>query len=250
MAVDKALNIARNVAAAIGFELPPTLRSNQDPSAQQLLALLNRGGRVLAAKRGPFGESWAELVREHIVETVAGQADYALPQGFSELITDSVWDRSTYRAAPGPLTSQQTQRLRGGLIDTIALTPRYRIQLNEDTHTLRFRLDPVPAGEEEIAFEYISGYWARESESGPISLDRINSDTHIPVFPSHLMELDLEWRSRKSRGLNYRTDIAEFEMERDRLFAQSGGLRDINMSPQSESWLNGVNLPESGFGVV
>ena len=51
------------------------------------------------------------------------------------------------------------------------------------------------------------------------------------------MELDLEWRVRKSQGLNYRTDIAEFEMERDRLFAQSGGLKDVYMAPHYEDTL-------------
>ena len=63
------------------------------------------------------------------------------------------------------------------------------------------------------------------------------------------MELDLEWRVRKSQGLNYRTDIAEFEMERDRLFSQSGGLKDVYMAPHDEDTL-GVNLPESGFGGI
>ena len=118
------LEIAKNVAAAIGFQPPDTLRSNQDPNSRLLLSLINRGGRILAAKRGPFGESWVELTRQHITETVAGQADYALPEGFAGLITDTVWDRSTYREAPGPLTPQQWQRLQGGLIDTVALTPQ------------------------------------------------------------------------------------------------------------------------------
>ena len=248
-ATSTVLEIAKNVAASIGFQPPDTLRSNQDPNSRLLLSLLNRGGRVLAAKRGPFGESWVELTREHITETVAGQADYALPEGFAGLITDTVWDRSTYREAPGPLTPQQWQRLRGGLLDTVALTPRYRVALNEDLGTVRLRLDPVPSGDERIAFEYLSQFWARESPSSPIALDEVSEDGHIPVFPAHLVELDLEWRVRKSQGLNYRTDIAEFEMERDRLFSQSGGLKDVYMAPHNEDTL-GVNIPESGFGGI
>ena len=245
-----ALDIAQNVAAAIGFEVPSTLRSNE-PNARLMLTLLNRGGRVMAAKRGGFGGSWAELTREEVVTTVAGQQDYALPQGFSNLITSTPWDRSTYREAPGPLTPQQYQRLKGGLIDTVALTPRYRVQLNESTQTVRFRIDPIPAeGGDEIAYEYLSKFWARESETSPISLERITEDSSIPVFPGHLVELDLEWRVRKSQGLNYRTDVAEFEMERDRLFALSTGLKDVYMAYSSESTVREANLPESGFGGV
>ena len=246
----KVLEIAQNVAAAIGFQPPDTLRSNQDPNSRLLLSLLNRGCRRMASKRGPFGESWVELTRQHLTETVAGQADYALPEGFANLITDSVWDRSTYREAPGPLTPQQWQRLQGGLIDTVALTPRYRVALNEDLGTVRLRLDPVPSGAEQIAFEYNSLFWGRASAGSPISLEGVSEDGHIPVFPSDLVELDLEWRVRKSQGLNYRTDIAEFEMERDRLFAQSGGLKDVYMAPHIENPLYGANIPETGFGGV
>ena len=205
---------------------------------------------MLAAKRGPFGESWVELTRQHVTETVAGQADYALPEGFAGLITDTVWDRSTYRESPGPLTPQQWQRLKGGLIDTVALTPRYRVALNEDTGTVRLRLDPVPSGDEQIAFEYLSQFWARESTGSPIALEKVSEDGHIPVFPSHLVELDLEWRVRKSQGLNYRTDIAEFEMERDREFAQSGGLKDVYMAPHYEDTLGGLNVPVIDFDGV
>ena len=244
-----ALEIAKNVAASIGFQIPSTLRSNQDPNARLMLTLLNLGCAELASKRGPFGESWTELTREAIITTIAGQRDYPLPQGFSNLITGTAWDRSTYRQAPGPLTPQQYQRLQGGLIDTVALTPRYRLALSEDTHTVRFRLDPVPAGEDDIAFEYLSKFWARESEASPISLEIITDDSQIPVFPPHLVQFDLTWRVRKSQGLNYRTDIAEFEMARDRLFSQSIGLKDVYMT-NIESTLGSGNVPESGFGGV
>ena len=248
--MDTALHIAQRVASMIGFEQPSTLHSTSESNAPLMLALLNRSGQVLASKRGPFGESWPELVKEYIITTTAGVRDYALPQDFANLITESVWDRSTYREAPGPLTPQEYQRLQGGLLDTVALTPRYRLSLNEDTGTVRLKFDPIPSGAEQIAFEYISTSWARESAGSPIALRRLTEDTHLPVFPEHLMELDLEWRVRKSQGLSYRTDIAEFEMERERVFSQKVGLRDVYMAPNYEDILRDGNVPESGFGDV
>ena len=54
---------------------------------------------------------------------------------------------------------------------------------------------------------------------------------------------------RKAQGLSYQTDIAVFEMERDRLFAQSGGLEQpTKWAGASAGLLGGVNIPESGFG--
>ena len=65
----------------------------------------------------------------------------------------------------------------------------------------------------------------------------VSEDGHIPVFSARLVGMDLDWRVRESRGLNYRTRIAEFEMARDRLFAQSGGLRVVYMAPHYEDTL-------------
>lgn len=247
-----ALSICRNVASIVGINPPATIRGNAGNDAAVLLALLNRSGQVLASKRGPFGEGWAELTREYIVETVAGQDSYALPEGFSNILTDSAWDRDTYREAPGPLTPQQYQRLQGGLIDTVALTPRWRIAFNPDSNTRQFRIDPVPADSgERIAFEYVSSFWLRDSVDAPISRDRIALDDQIPVFPAFLMELDLTWRMKNARGLDYRAEIAEFELERDRQFVQNIGPRNVTLFPQAEEDVFlGANVPESGFGGV
>ena len=245
-----AIEIARNVAINIGFEPPDSLKSRQNRASRRLLSLLNRGCKILASKRGAFGQSWPELGRVHVFTTTPGQADYPLPEGYASLINKTVWDRDTYYPLIGPLTPQEFQRIKGGLLESVTLTPRYRLQLSEETQTVRFTLDPIPNGTEEIAFEYLSRFWARASAASPIALDRVTEDVHIPVFPDHLVELDLEWQMRKAQGLSYQTDIAVFEMERDRLFAQSGGTRNIQMGGSVGRALGGVNIPESGFGGV
>ena len=84
-----AISIARNVAASAGFAPPSSLVGTTDDNARILLALLNRGCQILAAKRGPFGESWPELTREHVITTQEGIEWYALPQGFVNLIVDA-----------------------------------------------------------------------------------------------------------------------------------------------------------------
>ena len=81
-----ALEIAKNVAASIGFQVPSTLRSNQDPNARLMLLLVERGVRLWRPNED-LDESWAELTREAIITTIEGQRDYPLPQGFANLIT-------------------------------------------------------------------------------------------------------------------------------------------------------------------
>ena len=223
-----ALQIAENVAAASGFEIPTTLTARTG-SARTLLALMNRGCRVLATKRGSFGETWPELTREHAFTTVAGQEYYPLPQGFSNLLTDTVWDRTTYWPATGPLSPQEWSAIKGSLTSTTALAPRYRIVFDVDRDERAIRLDPVPGEGEILAFEYLSTLWARESAAAPITLDAIAADSHVPIFPAHLVELDLDWRVRQSQGRDYRATVAEFELQRDRLFSQAVGLRTLSL---------------------
>ena len=241
-----ALAIAQNVAASVGFQPPDTLAQSADPNASLMRVLLNRGCQVLAGKRGPFGECWPELTREGVLTTVDGQEWYAVPQGFVSLIDGTMWDRQQYREAAGSLTPQEWARVKGGLVGTTALTPRYRVAFDVDGNRRAIRLDPVPAATgETLAFEYLSRYWARASEASAVALDEITADSHVPVFPRHLVELDLEWRVRKAQGLAYRTDIAEFEVERDRLFGQYVGQRDIMMGHQPTGLP--VNIPEGSW---
>ena len=243
-----AITIARTVAASVGIDEPSTLTGG-GTGPNPMLTLLNRACRILAKKRGPFGESWPELTREFSLSTEAGTEYYALPQDFANLITDTAWDRSTYRQAQGPMTPQEWAEIKGGLIGSTSLTPRYRLAFDRDANRLAVRLDPVPAEDsEQIAFEYLSRYWGRESAGAAITLEKMSADAHEPVFPEYLVELDLEWRVRKAQGLDYRTDIAEFEMERDRAFAQAVGHRRVNIARRRRRF--GPNIPEGDWGLT
>ena len=66
-----ALSIAQNVAASVGFDVPTSLKDTGDTNAGLLLALINRSCETLSTKRGPFGQCWPELVREHVLLTAA-----------------------------------------------------------------------------------------------------------------------------------------------------------------------------------
>ena len=222
-----ALTIASNVAANIGIEAPGFLQKNPDTLARSMLSLLNRSGSNLASKRGAFGESWNELTRRAHITTTPGQSEYALPQGLVNIIADTVWDRTTLYPTPGPITPQMWQRLKGSVIQQAYITPRYRISFSGNQQVML--LDPTPEDVEEIHFEFVSRLWVRENGSNQITKDAITRDDDEPVFPSQLLELDLEWRMKDARGLAYAAQLAEFEIERDRLFALSGSMRTIQM---------------------
>ena len=239
----EAINIVRNVCYMTGTKPPTTIGDTRNNDANVFRALLNRGGRVLASKRGTFLETWPNLVREYIFTTQSGVDNYALPQDFAGIVDDTAWDRSEYRMAPGNLSPQQWQRLRSGVVDSTALSPRYRLRFDPTTNQTRFYVDPIPGGAEEIVFEYMSQNWVRESAAGAISKSQIEADQDVPVFPQNLMEMDLEWRWLKAKGQSYQTSIAEFEMERNRLFAQSLGSRSVQLMASDSYYYDETSIP-------
>ena len=246
---DTALQIAQNVAAANGTRSPTTLFGATDPLSRRMLSLLNLAGRTLSNKRGPFDNTWDFLVREHRFTTVAGQQDYALPQGFKDIVTDTLWDQTSNWPARGPLTPQQYQQLKGGLVDTVSIVPYYRLVLDESGTRINFRLDPVPGDDNtELVYEYVSRNWVRDSEASPLSRDTVGANNHIPAYPSELLQLDLTWRLRKVSGLAYAADIAEFELQRDTLFAQSAGKHVIQTAGGGGNPYLAANIEEGSWG--
>ena len=244
---DSALTIAAEVAAGIGFRSPATLVGQTDQNARLILSSMNRGGRSLARRRGPFGQSWPELTREWTIRTVRNQEWYALPADFVNLINSTAWDRDREWRALGPLSPQEWQQLKGDRIDTIGLTKRFRINYDPNTHLRALQIDPTPAASgEEVVLEYVSSYWLRAGVGRPLTGAKVTADSDIPIFPSDILELDTIWRVKKSQGLDYGADLGEFEAERDKAFAQLAGLEDIDLSGGSGTDPYDVlNTPES-----
>ena len=244
--MDNVLTIARDAFAAVGGDDIGSLLDRRNRQSRRAVSLLNKSGQILARMRNAHGQGWAALTREHIWQTVPGQSDYQLPEDFAELINNTVWDRTTYYSARGSLTPQQWQAYKSGLVDSVALTPRYRLRRGQSTGRV-ISLDPVPTEVEELVMEYISTLWLR-SVDGKLR-GRVTSDSDVPLIDSVLLRLDLEWRGRRSQGRNYSMELAEFERERDSRFGSDSAPTTINLSEDFDTGLYHPNVPESGYGL-
>lgn len=242
------LQIAADVAHIVGIRAPSTLQGVSERSDQALLALLNQSGPQLAGMSGPFFESWPGLVKRATITTVAGLAEYPLPQDFVSLIEDTMWDASTTWPAAGPLTPREWQSVTLGLTGSGTLTPLYRLSAALDAQGRQvIALHPTPAELRHLPYEYRSSAWLRADPTTPPARALVQQDSDIPVFPAHLMVLDLVWRWRKARGLPFAADLADYELERDRQFAEVVGYQRIRLnSPRSR--IPTLRIPETGYG--
>ena len=241
------LTIVQNAADIIGVDRPASVVSNADPQLRTMHALLNRAGRNLVKLRNTWGGGWSVLEREHIFTTVGGQAEYDLPFDFGELIADTVWDRSNFFEARGPLSPQLWQQVKSGLLASAALRKRYRIKRSSTGMIKKFFIDPTPqASGEELVIEYLSERWVRD-QAGSELRTGFEADDDIALLDEDLLEMDLIWRFKQAKGLSYAAEIAEFEMERDKRMANDGGTTKINLTPRRFHLPRG-NVPETGFG--
>lgn len=241
------LEIAENAAAVIGIETLGSLVGNSSDHARSMLVLLNRSGRVLSQVRNEWGSGWVTLTRQWEFETVPDQAEYALPEDFDELIDGTVWDRSQYREARGTLSPQEWQTLRSGLVETVRISPYYRLRRNTAGTGRSLFLEPTPTEIEDLVLEYVSRHWLRSADS-LTQHERVQADTDVPLFDGDLVEMDLLWRWKQSRGLSFAAELAEFELERGRRLKTDTGQRVISLGRRTRRY--GYNVPESGFGGV
>ena len=238
-----ALEIAIDTALSIGTSPPASLVSG-DIKGRRMAVHMNRGGQALLSKRGAFGEGWPHTNKRYQFTTEDGVAFYALPDDFTSVIEETIWDVTDGWAGRGPLTPAEDQLLRYyRSAVTGAIGPLYRQR--EEGGTTGLEIHPTPSSERIISLEYISQHWLRETANRAPTKARITLDTDVPIFKEHIVSLDLAWRYKKQLGQAFDIELAEFELERDRTFAQSLPIRDIrfNYSDIEDPQLNFASNP-------
>ena len=234
--------IAQNAVDIAGLgELESVVDANSKLS-RQMRRLFNQVGRDIALMKNAFEQGWVALTREHEFTTDTDVEEYAFPDDFVELVGGTVWDRDSYYEARGPLTPHEWQAVRSGLVESATLTPRYRLRRSANGAKRAFFIDPIPAGGDELVFEYLSNSWL-DSDGTPSNV--ILSDADTVVFDEDMVEKQLVWRFLRARRLSYGVEQAIAEDNTRRIFGTDAGSRKIVLSPRRHSY---PNVPESGFG--
>lgn len=234
-AVDEIGNIAR----------PSVVYASTDRTVQRMLALSNREGRDLMRSN-----PWTVLQRIHTFTTVASQSEYDLPADFDRLISGTEWNRSAYQRIGGPLTPQQWQVIKSGLIGTGSIGKRYRIYRSATSATRKFQVDPTPTSDDEgetLAFEYVSAYWC--ASSGGTAQAAWAADDDTSLLDDDLMRLGLIVRFKRSIGLDFASEADEYAQILMRAKSQDRPARTLSMVPRPDLRLiSPLNLPETGLG--
>lgn len=165
---------------------------------------------------------------------------YDLPTDWLKETPNTEWDRTNRWPLLGPKSAQEWAYLKGGIVSA---GPRMRYRIMGD----KFELNPNPAANTSLSFEYISKYWVESSAGAGKVKFTADDDTH--VFDDYLISLGLKLRWLMVKGLAYDWVYNEYMDRLNKLQAQNKSAPILSVAPIRQSILLGVgNVPETGFG--
>jgi len=204
------LGIIRRSCRLLSLPLPTEVVTSTDIQVQQLLALANEEGDELA---GAY--DWQIMRRQHLFETVASAVQSsAVPTDLDHFVANSFFNRTTMRYVYGPFTPQEWQAIQ-------AQPQLNRVFLAFVERDGQFLVTPTPPAGQEIAYEYITKFWAK-SDAG-VPQQEFLADTDETYLDDKLFPLGIRWRFLKSKGLDYAEDFATYQSEKNQRMARDGG---------------------------
>ena len=240
------LQIVADAADECGISpTPVTVINNTDDNIRRLLQMSNRQGRDLAESA-----DWTVLQRLHTITTTASDGEYDLPDDYSRLIGETVWDRTGQRPMSGPVDPQHWQTLKSSTLGGSNIYEKFRIYRASTGTGRSVYIHPVPAVSSETrVFEYVSTYWC--ASSGGTLQDAWAADSDVSILDRDLMTLGLIVRFKRSIGMDFTSEAQEYEdiFSRKKGQDRPSPAVSLNSHLRSDEHLIGFhNIPEQGYG--
>ena len=218
----------------------PTVSLNSatgDTIGTQALALLNALGDELVRIH-----DWQFLEK---VMTFTGDgiaSSFPIPADYKRQVNQTQWATKDKRPMCGPDSAQMWSWSQYGIVSVGAYF-RYRILGNE------YAIFPVPGAGEEFALYYISKNWVLDQDAPFTPKEQITKSGDTPLFDKRLLISGLKVKLWAQKGFDTTVIQDEFNFMLAAEKAQNQGARVIDLSGGSgHLYINGQNIPESGFG--
>jgi hypothetical protein len=180
---------------------PVAVIGNTATDAQTLLRFARRVCRDLAT-RAPWQ---AMRMRRAFVATATQEQTGVLPASFQRFIPETMWDLTNGNFIPGPIGPVEWQSLTNSA-STANLSPPVRVFTQRGNAVLMF---PIPAGNENFAFEYQSGNFC-QSAGGTPQNDWL-ADTDTARISEELITLGVVARFLEANGMPWQSAKADYE---------------------------------------
>lgn len=177
---------------------------------------------------------------------VFAQDVYTAPADMLAPINRTFWDRSRRWELIGPMSPQEDEWMRSGIVAT---GPRRRFRfLGRGVNT--FRIWPPPTSLDSpavLAFEYTSVNWAQDAAGTPKA--RFTVDTDTCIFADDMMLMGVKWLWLQSKGMEYAAFRDDWLRQVEQAAATDGASPTLSMAAGNWPILIGPgNVPDSGYG--
>lgn len=187
------LSLVNAACLELGIPTTTVVVASGDVQVLQLLALANREGREQVAAP----TQWPQLQKTQTITLVNGTPSYAFPSDFDSYISDTIWNPSMRWPVAGPISPQNWEFLKSGLINTQPWM-RYRIWQG------KIFFDPTPTSTnngQTVTIEYQSNAYCYSS--GGTAQSAWTADTDTFALPEDILVLGLKWRWLAAKRLDY-----------------------------------------------
>lgn len=174
------------------------------------------------------------------VSLTFGKIAYALPSDFEYFLDKTYWDNKYKWALIGPITAQEKQILRYGVV---ASGPRNKFYIRRNL----MWIDPVPTSATLIAYDYFS--------NAPVLSGSTYSSVWVTDSDTYLLDEDIfiqgiKWRFLRAKGLDYQEEYQSYLADVERVIGRDGGSRDLSLNSDgyTNQFLGNGNIPDTGFG--
>lgn len=234
-------NILNRVGIELGFAESIDPLTDTNKGYVQLRGLMNSAADELMDMF-----NWSELIKEHNFTTVLGDSDYALPNDFRRMISQTYWDRTNDNPVFGPLSPQKWQYLKGRDLADSSIYVSFRLKQRE-MHI--FPDDPVIA-DLDIYFEYVSDNWLQDASVSSTFYNEINAGDNICLFPKTIMIKFLKVKWLEAKGFDSSKAREDFAVN---FFTSTGASQDAPIlnagGKRGYPYIDiDRNLPDSGYG--
>ena len=175
------------------------------------------------------------------VSIIFGKIAYPLPSDLEYFVQKTWWDNTYKWELLGPITAQEKQILKYGII---ASGPRAKFYIRNNL----MYLNPMPETNGQLfAYDYYSNYWCQSSGGTAQSLWTADDETYL--LDEDCFIEGIKWRFLRAKGLDYSQEKVDYDTDCQRVMARDGGNRDLPLAggTYGARFLNMDNIPDGNF---
>lgn len=214
------LTAMQAAARELKISVPATIVDNTgNHDAMLLLRMANKEAKQI---RGRY--PWQAVRKEHTFNTVAADSQTdSIPTDFLKFVSETAFNRTTKRPLYGPITPQEWQEYKAGLI--VPVEPAMIVRQGA------ILITPTPTAGQQVAYEYVSKWVVCPTATPTVATkDSFTVDTDTWIFDEEILTLAVIWRWRMHKGMAYEDQQLDYERLLADAFIADGGKPRINLN--------------------